>query len=63
VGGTHPGFDRAVGMLDGHAADGQLRWVFVQSFLDTFQHVFMFPPAYAPLFRGRAFGLDDAVGG
>ena len=61
-GDPHSGFDRAVGMLDGHAADGQLRWIFVQPFLDALQHVFMLPQPDALFFTGRAFVLDHAIG-
>ena len=58
---AHPGFDRAVWVLNRHAADGQLGGVVVQALLHSFQYVFMFPSADATVLAACAFVLDDTV--
>ena len=49
-------------MLDGHAADGQLRRVSIKSVLDPLKYILFLPSANPPFFAGRAFVLDGAIG-
>lgn len=62
VRGTHPRFDSAVGMRDGHAADRQLGWVFVQAFLHSIENILLFPATHSAVFARRAFWFENAPG-
>ena len=56
----HPRFDRAERVLDGFAAQRDLRGIVVEALLDAFENRLVLPTTDTSLFSGRTFAFDRA---
>ena len=61
VGCSHPGLDRAEGMLDGFAPLAHLLRMLVEPALNRLENMLMLPSGDPPLFAGGAVVLDGAA--
>ena len=61
VGGSHPGFDRAEGMLDHLAPLAHLLRMLIEPALHCLEDVLMLPSGDPALFGWRAMALDRAA--
>jgi len=61
VGGSHPGFDCAEGMLDRLTPLTHLLWMLVEPALDRLENMFMLPSGDPTLLTGGAVVLDSAA--